>query len=140
MINKKFLALILIFLGLSVIGSVAKGAIGAPCSATVPCGTGEYCRCGKCEAGCSGALCINNPLCANSFQELIDSLINTIFWLAVVVVPLIIIIGAFYYLTSGGSPEKIKTAKNIMLYAAIGFVIVILAKAIMAVIKGILGG
>ena len=114
MINKKFLILILIFLGLTIMGSVTQGAIGAPCSTSADCdtGVGEYCKCRRCAAGCSGSLCINNPLCADSFQALIDSLINAIFWLAIVIVPLMIIIGAIYYVTSGGSPEKIKTAKN----------------------------
>ena len=81
---------------------------------------------------------IQNPLSANSIGELIDSLINAIFWLAVVVVPLMIIIGAFYYITSAGSPEKIKTAKNIILYAAIGFLIVLFAKGIISVIQNVL--
>lgn len=81
---------------------------------------------------------IQNPLNANSIEELIDSLINAIFWLAVVVVPLMIIVGALYYITSGGSPEKIKTAKNIILYAAIGFLIVLFAKGIISVIRDVL--
>lgn len=140
MINKKNLALILICLILAVAWNEAKGAIGASCSSTVPCGAEEECRCGKCEAGCSGSICIKNPLCSNTMQELIESLINVIFWLAVIIVPLMIIIGAFCYATSGGSPDKIRTAKNIMLYAAIGFVIIMLAKAIMSVIQNIFGG
>ena len=81
---------------------------------------------------------IQNPLDASSIEELIDSLINAIFWLAVVIVPLMIIIGALYYITSGGSPEKIKTAKNIILYAAIGFLIVLFAKGIISVIRDVL--
>lgn len=91
-------------------------------------------------AGFVLAQVIPNPLSANSIEELIDSLINAIFWLAVVIVPLIIIIGAIYYIISGGSPEKIKTAKNIILYAVIGFAIVLLAKGLISMIKSIIGG
>lgn len=86
------------------------------------------------------AITFQNPLDADSIEELIDSLINTIFYLSIAIVPVVIVIGGFYYLISGGSPEKIRTAKNIILYAVIGFVIVALAKALISVIKSVLGG
>ncbi len=139
--GKKVLSIILLSIILLMSGSrVAYALVGANCNSTTPCGLGEYCRCGICETACSGTLCINNPLCANSFQDLIESLIDFIFWLAVVICPLMIIIGAFYYVTSGGNPEKMRTARNIILYAVIGFAIVLLAEGIISLVENIMEG
>jgi hypothetical protein len=46
--------------------------------------------------------------------------------------------GGFYFLTSGGDPEKIRTAKKIITYALIGLLIVLLASALIFVIKLVL--
>lgn len=83
---------------------------------------------------------ISNPLDAETFEELIENLIDFIFWVAVAIIPLMVIIAAFYFITSAGNPDKIKTAKNIILYTVIGFTIVLLAKGIVSVIKQIIGG
>ena len=60
------------------------------------------------------AITIINPLKQKTFGEVINAIIDFIFWAAVLLVPLIIIIAAFYFLTSGGNPEKINTAKRII--------------------------
>ena len=108
------------------------------------------CGCQADAAHCCGIGCnhftdpdcpfLVNPFKFGSFQELIEGIINFIFWLAVVLCPLIIIIAAFYFMTSGGDPEKVRKAKNIILYACIGLVIIFLAKGIISFIKQIIGG
>ena len=75
-----------------------------------------------------------------TFEELIDAIINFIFLVAIVIVPIMILIAAFYFLTSGGDPEKIRTAKKIILFTFIGLFIVLLGKGIVAIIKQILEG
>lgn len=57
---------------------------------------------------------------------------------AAIVAPIIIIWGAFQILTAGGQAEKVKKGKQAILYAVIGFLIIILAKGIVAVIKSAL--
>lgn len=86
------------------------------------------------------AITIPNPLEWDTVEEVIQGIIDFIFWLAVVIVPLMIIIGAAFFITSAGNPNKIRTAKNIMLYTAIGFTIVLLAKGVASVVKQIIGG
>jgi hypothetical protein len=49
-------------------------------------------------------------------QELIDKIITFISWVAFAIVPIAIIVAAFYFLTSGGDPEKVRTAKRIIFY------------------------
>ena len=86
------------------------------------------------------AITFENPFKAKSFEELIDAIINFIFWVAMAIVPIMIVVAAFYFLTSGGDPEKIRTAKKIILYTFIGLFIIFLAKGIVAIIKQILEG
>jgi len=81
-----------------------------------------------------------NPFKFGSFQELIEGIINFIFWLAVAIVPIMIMVAAFYFLTSGGDPERIRTAKRIIFWTVIGLAIILLAKGIISVIKQIIGG
>lgn len=80
-----------------------------------------------------------NPLEYETFGELIDAIIKFIFYIAVVVAPLMIIIGAFYLLTAGGDPKKIGTGKNIIIYTLIGLAIVMLARGLIAMIESIIG-
>ena len=86
------------------------------------------------------AITFEDPFKTKSFEELTDAIINFIFLVAIVIVPIIIIVAAFYFLTSGGDPEKIRTAKKIILYTFIGLFIIFLAKGIVAIIKQILEG
>ena len=80
-----------------------------------------------------------NPLEYETFGELIDAIIKFIFNIAVVVVPLMIIIGAFYLITAGGDPKKIGTGKNIIVYTLIGLAIIMLARGLLAMIESIIG-
>ena len=59
--------------------------------------------------------------------------------IAVALVPLMFVWAGFYFITANGEPEKIKKAKNIMLYTVIGLAIVLLSRAIISVVKGVLG-
>lgn len=82
---------------------------------------------------------IENPLNASSFEEIVNNIINFLFTLAIALVPLMILIGAFYIVTAGGDTNRVTTGKNIILYALIGFAIILLAKGIVGVIEQILG-
>jgi len=75
-----------------------------------------------------------------TFETLIENIINFIFWVAMAIVPILIIVAAFYFLTSGGNPEKINTAKRIIFYTIIGLIIIFLAKGIPYIIKWLIEG
>lgn len=87
-----------------------------------------------------GSICIENPLEAESIEELIEAIINFIFWVAVAIAPLMIIIAGFYFVASAGDPGKIRTARDIILYTFIGLLIIFLAKGVIGVIRLVLGG
>ena len=80
-----------------------------------------------------------NPLEYETFGELIDAIIKFIFYIAVVIAPLMAIIGAFYILTAGGDPKKIGTGKNIIIYTLIGLAIIMLARGLIAMIEQVIG-
>ncbi len=66
----------------------------------------------------------------NKIAKTVSTLIN-LFSLAVGAVSVVMIIfGGFKYMTSGGSDDKTKDAKNTILYALVGLVIVLLAQTI----------
>ncbi|OHA62552.1 MAG: hypothetical protein A2117_01525 [Candidatus Wildermuthbacteria bacterium GWA2_46_15] len=82
---------------------------------------------------------IDNPLRYASIQELIDAVIKFIFLIALVVSPLMIVIGAFYLMTAAGDPGRVKTAKTIFLYTAIGLFVIFLARGLVALIRSAMG-
>jgi hypothetical protein len=73
-------------------------------------------------------------------------LINSIYvvtrWLTFIIggiVGLFIIWGAIQIVTAGGNPEKVKAGRNFILYAAIGMLVALFARAIPAIARSVLG-
>jgi hypothetical protein len=83
---------------------------------------------------------IPNPLGADSFEGLLDTVINFVFWVGIILAPLMILVAGFFFVTSAGDPKKTGTAKTIILYTAIGLAVILFAKGFAAVLKSILGG
>jgi fumarate reductase subunit D len=83
-------------------------------------------------------IAITNPLTAKDFRELIENIITFIYNIALVLVPLMIVIAGFYFVTAAGDPEQIKRAKNIIFYTLIGFITILLAKGVIAFLKQVL--
>ena len=84
------------------------------------------------------AIAFENPFKTKSFEALINAIADFIFLVAIAIVPIMIIVAAFYFLTSGGNSEKVNTAKKILLFTFIGLFIVFLGKAIPGIIWQIL--
>ena len=87
-----------------------------------------------------GTICIDNPLEADTIEELIENIIDFIVVIAIALAPLMALVGAFYILTSGGEPKRVQTGKDIILYTFVGLLIVFLAKGIINAIRFELGG
>src|SRR5947209_3253133 len=73
--------------------------------------------------------------CANnntnfSLTHIATSAVNIFSWVVGIVAVIMIIVGGFRYITSGGSSDKIGSAKNTLIYAIIGLIIVALAQFI----------
>ena len=73
---------------------------------------------------------------------LLNTLYNVTDWIFVMLVGLagiFVILGAMTLIMAAGSPEKVTSGRNYILYAAIGLLVAFLAKAIPGVVKLIAG-
>jgi len=84
---------------------------------------------------------IDNPLGDEDMQlwELLDKIINFIFYVSIPVAAIMIIIAGFRFVTAIGDPEKIQTAKKMILWVTIGLFIIFLAKALIVLFGEIFG-
>jgi len=71
-----------------------------------------------------------NPIASTSFGELIDSIAGVIFRVAVVLGPVMIIVGGFLMLFAGMDPSKIVLGKKIILYTSVVFGIILIIKVL----------
>jgi hypothetical protein len=71
--------------------------------------------------------------------DTIFTITDWIFYLVVSVALIFIILGAFSIITAGGSPEKVTAGRNYIIYAVIGLIIGLAARAIPSLAKAILG-
>ena len=75
-------------------------------------------------------------LCNPSITSIIGNLINLIFILAVIVALLYLIWGGFKWLTSGGDKQAVTTAREHIVAAIIGLVIIFLSYFILNLLIG----
>jgi hypothetical protein len=87
----------------------------------------------------TSAIEFQNPLKYETFDELVTAIISFIFKIAVVVTPLMVMIGAFFLLTAAGDPKKVGTGKTIISYALIGLFIILLARALIYMLERVIG-
>ena len=98
-----------------------------------------FCLASSALAVCpTGQIC--NPLNVDTFGNLLTrDIIPAVSGVVASLSVIMIIVAGILYLTSAGSPEKIKTAKTALIYAVIGIVIAIAASAIAGIITRIIG-
>lgn len=73
-------------------------------------------------------------------NNLIRQIVNIISVIVGIVAVIMIMYGGFRYITSGGDSGNVGTAKNIIIYALVGLIIVALAQIIVRFILGKLPG
>lgn len=62
--------------------------------------------------------------------DAVQTVVNWLSWFVGIVSVIMIVVGGFKYITSGGASDKVTGAKNTIIYAIIGLVIVALAQFI----------
>ena len=67
----------------------------------------------------------------------LDTIINVLFTVLVIVAVIFIILGAFALLTAQGDEDKIKTGRQQILYAVIAVVVALLARGIVDWVRGL---
>jgi multisubunit Na+/H+ antiporter MnhB subunit len=107
-----------------------------PTSCTIRAETGIS-GCGGAGTSCSFTADDQCSLCCA-----ISSLVyvtNWVFTILVLITVLLVIVGAFYILTSAGDTEKFNKGRDFIMYAAIGLGVALLAKAIPAIVRYVIG-
>jgi len=85
------------------------------------------------------ALALAQPTSITGFVGLLNQAlvyILTFFW---IIAAIFIILAAFSYLTAGGDEEKLKSAKQKVIYAIVAIVVALLAQSIRWVVSSFLG-
>lgn len=82
---------------------------------------------------------VSNPLKYDTVEGVLTSIMGGIKGIVVTLALLMIVIGAVMYVLSAGNPDRIKTAKSIILAALVGLAIVIAAPAFLREISVLLG-
>ena len=101
----------------------------------------DYCAFAS-EANClmpDETVCYCNPLLGDGLESITGSIINFIFKISIVVVPVLVVYGAFMIITAAGDADKIKQAKAIIFWTLVGFVLVLLSRGVADLIEVIIG-
>ena len=83
---------------------------------------------------------LTNPLRYGTLEEILGGIANFLFAISIPLVVIMIIIGAFYLIAAGGNDQRVTTGKNIIKWAVIGFVVILLAGSVAGLIKNLLEG
>ncbi len=112
------------------LGALLDGGGGSTPTPTTPSCTSFVCP--------SGAICFPNPLTACTLEDFINRIINFFFIIGTAMVSVAVLYGAYNILTSGGKPEKVNAGINIVVYAILGELVILIAKIIPFIIKEII--
>jgi hypothetical protein len=80
-----------------------------------------------------------NPIQSATFQDIINRIIDFLFYLALAVAPIMVLFGGYKVLTAGESENNLGEGKKIIIYTIIGLLIVLFAKGIVSMLKGVMG-
>ena len=83
----------------------------------------------------SGSVCLDNPLGSVSTpQTLIANVINAVLGVVGSLALLMFVYGGLIWMTSSGSPEKVKKGRDIIIWSAIGLAIIFSAYGLVRIL------
>ncbi len=82
------------------------------------------------DSATSSSTCGSSSAGTSSFNDLLTQIVNIFSAIVGVIAVIMIIVGGLRYITSGGDSNKVSGAKNTLIYAIIGLIIVALAQLI----------
>lgn len=69
----------------------------------------------------------------------LETLVNWLFSILLIVAALAIVVAGYYFVTAQGDPEKVKAARNFVLYALVGVAVAVAARGLVALVKELMG-
>jgi hypothetical protein len=82
---------------------------------------------------------LTNPLGGQSFTDVVQKVTNFFSVITIPIVAIMVLIGGFQMITAAGNPEKFSAGKKTIIYAAVGFAVILAADTVVTLIKNILG-
>jgi len=79
-----------------------------------------------------------NPLGTDSWTVLLSKFLQGITIIALPIVAIMVVIAGVMLITSGGKPETRKKAKDMILWSAIGFGVLLLADSVALIVQSLL--
>jgi hypothetical protein len=87
-----------------------------------------------------GGLKLENPLGTESIIKVISNILNYFIYISVPILAFMILWGGFQILTAREDPEKVKNGRKTIIWASIGFAIILCSKGVALILLKILGG
>ena len=87
----------------------------------------------------ANAYCICPATSSTNLDDLLENVINYIFWFATAITPILILVAGFFFMTAAGDPNKVQTAKRMIIYVLAGYGIVLFARGLVYILGDILG-
>lgn len=83
---------------------------------------------------------IDNPLGRGAtFERVINNIVRYANLLLAPLATIMVLVAGLMYMTSGGNEERLKTARQTLLWAVVGIAIVLISNGALAIIKSALG-
>ena len=80
-----------------------------------------------------------NPLQSTTLNDIVNVLIDLLFKIGIILVPLFIIYGAFMIATAGGNPEQVSRGRKIIVWTCVGLVFLLLFRGLFDLVLSLLG-
>ena len=85
-----------------------------------------------CQTLGSDSKCSTNPGGGPTVSTLIKDVLEILSWIVGIAAIIMVIVSGFRYVTSGGDSNRVSSAKNALIYALVGLVIVAFSQAIVS--------
>lgn len=82
---------------------------------------------------------INNPINASSFQAVIGNVVDQILGIVGALALLMFIFGGLVWMTAAGNEQKITQGKNILMWSAIGLLVIFSSYALVKFVLEVIG-
>lgn len=94
------------------------------------------------KSGGTQVISLPNPLGSiKTIPELIGRLVDWLIYIAsIAILPAMIIYAAYQFLTAGGNPDAVTSARHTLTWAVVGYALLLISKGIESIIRQILTG
>lgn len=119
---------VLLFVALFIVVPAHAQTLPVQSSNTIPAGS----------VGGTQTIELPNPLGISNINDLINKIIDGLIIFATPVAVAMVIWAAYLFMSSGGDPKKLTTAKSALLWTVVGYAILLLAKGVGLIIQNFL--